>query len=240
MADMEQERSYGDWFGTSPHEDDDKDTETFARILLDRGRFRDERLRHEVMEQVTQTFWEIDAFEPIRVGKSGFHLRNGRIVSRHGSVDFDRNQVRTMVLNSPFRDRDDRHGLVHVRKIRWGMLVAQAVLTAAMAAHGQDAYAAISQILSVFGTFDTAIEQLPPEEAALLTAAHLEPPPDASQDWLIAANDLLSRWGVASIAPGQDLDDWLNRLQQRGIAVERSGPNNDHIRIRPMVLLVQW
>lgn len=223
MMDMPRERRLGEWFETSPGQDDHEDTEDFIHYLLERGLPKDRRR-------------EQDLIEAIRRGD-----RDGRpFVSRHGSIDLDRCQVRTWAINLPGR-RSGRHTVVSIRKVRLGMLLAQVALGVATAMHGQDVYAAVSQILNVIGAFDVEVAHLQPPEAALLTLAHEDSPPSNWQDWLAAANNRIAGWGVGpQLTTRQDLDFWLGGLTSRGIAVEYSGPNNDYIRIRHLVLLVQW
>ena len=221
--DMPRERSPGEWSQTWPAQDDHEDLEEFLRIIWGSGRpSEDLRIEHALTEAL----------------RHGDH--DGRpYVTRHGTLDLDHSQIRTWMLN--LRGRSGRHVIMSIRKIRLGLFLAQLALGAGTALHGQDVYAAISQILNVIGTFDTDLQRLQPPEAALLTVAHLRSPPVFWQDWIDAANKLLMDWDVQqALGDRQALDFWLQGLQDRGIAVDRSGPNGDHIRIRHVVLLVQW
>lgn len=225
MTDMPRERRLGEWFETSPEEDDREDTEEFLRIILERVTGQDPRL--------TQVLTEV-VHDGDRAGRSW--------VSRHGAVDLDHSQIRTYIANVSRWTGGGRHAVVSLRKVRLGMLVAKAALALALALHGQDAFSAVSQILNLVGTFDVDVAHLEPQEAALLTAAHLDSPPIDWQQWMDTANDILQRWGVKghTIDTRQDLDAWLRGLTSHGIAVEYSGPNNDYIRIRHLVMLMQW
>ncbi|PRE81357.1 hypothetical protein [Burkholderia gladioli] len=220
--DMSRERRPGDRFETTPGQDDHEDTEEFLRIIQEHRRIRDPRLGNVLADA-------------LRHGDS-----DGRpYVTRHGTIDLDRSQARTWMLNLP--SRGGRHAIMSIRKIRWGFFLAQLALGVGTALHGQDVYAAISQLLNVIGTFDTDVHHLQPPEAALLTVAHLPSAPVFWQDWIDESNKFLADWGVGpKLSDRQDLDFWLNGLQSRGIAVEYSSPNNDLIRIRHLVLLVQW
>ncbi|AOR66220.1 hypothetical protein BBJ41_00880 [Burkholderia stabilis] len=203
-----------------------QDAETFIELLIHLGHLRDltdegtaRRLTDEIRRKV----------------------RSSPYVSRHGRIELDHDQVRTLVINNPFRGQDGQHVMGNVRRIRWGLLLMNVLLGFGLAAHGEDIYTAIGQILNVFGTFDAALQKLDPEEAAVLTAAHMNPPPVPWQSWLNAANNLLVGWGVGhAMANRQELDACLAKLAGRGITVEYSGPNNDLIRIRHLVLLIQW
>ncbi len=225
MMDMPSERRPGEWFETSPGEDDRQDTEEFLRIILERVTGQNPRL--------TQVL--------TKVVRDGDHAGNPW-VSRHGTVDLDHSQIRTYIVNVSRWTKGDRHTVVSARKVRLGMLAAKAALALALALHGQDAFSAVAQILNLVGTFDVDVAHLEPQEAALLTAAHLDSPPIDWQQWMHSANDILNRWNVKdrTIGTRQDLDAWLRGLTSRGIAVEYSGPNNDYIRIRHLVILMQW
>ncbi|MCA8162043.1 hypothetical protein [Burkholderia cepacia] len=221
--DMPRERRPGEWSETSPAQDDHEDLEEFLRIIWGRDYpSHDRRIEHALNDA-------------LRHGD-----RDGRpYVTRHGTLDLDHSQIRTWMLN--LRSGSGRHAIMSIRKIRLGLFLAQLALGVGTALHGQDVYAAISQILNVIGTFDTDLQRLQPPEAALLTVAHLRSAPVLWQDWIDEANKLLTDWNVhQKLGNRQDLDFWLKGLQDRGIAVDRSGPNGDHIRIRHVVLLVQW
>lgn len=223
---QEWDRDPREWEAAPRAFDNGEDAEAFIELLIYHGGLRDHldggtarRLTDEIRRKV----------------------RSSPYVTRHGRVELDHDQVRALMINNPFRGQDGRHVMGNVRKIRWGMLLAQVALGIGAALHGQDIYTAIGQILNVFGTFDTALQQLDPQEAAVLTAAHMNPPPVPWQSWLNAANNLLVAWGVGPVmANRQELDACLAKLAGRGITVEYSGPNNDYVRIRHLVLLVQW
>ncbi len=223
--DTPQERTPGEWFDTDRREDDRRDAEEFLDFLL-RRRNLDDTVSRSIIDAVLGS---IDGSD-------------GPLVTRHAGVDLDVTQVRTLVLNNPLLRRSERrYKALIARKIRWGLLIMQTLLGAAMAQHGQDVYAAMSQLLSVLGTFDTDLVDLDPVESALIVVAHLDAPPTHWQDWTTAVNDTLTDWRIqAQINGRQSFDRLVDRLRGRGLQVERSGPNDDYVRIRHMVLLVQW
>ncbi len=176
------------------------------------------------------------------------------IVTRREIIDPRATQIRTLVVNWPFSS-GKHHPIGILKKIKWGTLIAQ-IFSGVLQGYGGGSPAdAFKQITDLFGAFDVALTNLSHREAAVLTIADGFKSPEWTQRWLTRCNQLLATWS----GPNEDLRmerqeffDTLQALIARGIEVETGQPSlltaSDvigildiaKIRIRPMILLMNW
>ncbi|MGX5873012.1 hypothetical protein MJ547_04520, partial [Burkholderia gladioli] len=182
------------------------------------------------------------------------------IVTRREIIDPRATQVRTLAVSWPFSS--GRHHTIGIlKKIKWGTLVAQ-ILSGALGGFGSgDLSATIKQITDLLGAFDATLTNLTHHEAAVLTVADGFKNAEWAPRWLWRCNDLLQSWSAPGKLMGMgesEFHDTLLALIDRGIEVELSDPKNfrnrsllthgessgilqvKKVRIRPMVLLVNW
>ncbi|WP_257765220.1 hypothetical protein [Burkholderia glumae] len=179
-------------------------------------------------------------------------------VTRRELIDPRATQVRTLVINSPFAKLGG-HSTTILKKVKWGALIAQIVLTATGAA--LDPAGTLKRITDIVGTLDVTYANLTHREAAVLTVAHQFKSAEMAHRWLWRCNDLLARWSPKKdvrMDEGEFFQTLLD-LGNRGVEVELPDPEgHDHfpplltatdtpevfrerkVRIRPLVLLLNW
>lgn len=187
----------------------------------------------------------------------GRHTPDDRpYVTRREIIDPRATQIRTLVVNSPF-PLQGVHSAAILKKVKWGALIAQTILTVATAAH--DPGGTVKRITDIYGTLDVAYDNLSHREAAVLTIAEQFKRAEWAHRWLWRCNELLDQWSP-TVDIKMDAGDFLQTLfdlLNRGIEVEipQDGERfpktlslnhgtvvfDDHkVLIRPVIALVNW
>lgn len=207
----------------------------------------------DVPERLRLSEEEVERWHRIIDGLEG---RERPYVTRREIIDPRATQVRTLVVNSPFPTQGV-HSAAILKKVKWGALAAQIILTATMGA--LDPSSAVKRITDILGTLDVTYANITHREAAVLTVAEQFKRAEWAHRWLWRCNVLLERWSPTvdiKMDPGdflQTLFDLLNRGVEVEIPLDGErfpkalSQNHgtvifdDHkVLIRPTIVLANW